>query len=104
MFNKIDYKKLAICAICTAIIAVICFWIIFAQDEGQLGSNWYYPVRVSEVIFAIITFPGVAFFENLLHLHYSICLLAGIFIDCLLYGFLAERVMIKFKSRKLKKS
>jgi hypothetical protein len=87
----------------TFIFATIFFVLLFvpsfaaawAQDEGTLGTNLLGQAFVA--IFYILRFPTHTLFWSFIANVGVFMLFAGIFINCMFYGLITERIFSIFK-------
>ena len=83
-----------IATVIVCLIAVVTFIAAAARDEGTGGSGLI--GKTLENVFYIVRFPThTLFFE---HMNGSIFFL-GLFINCLFYGLITERVISFFKGQ-----
>jgi len=82
------------------VVLIVCFFIVFALEEGGQANNAYYTALW---IFNLIAFPSY-FFSKVIFLNNLAGLILSIIIGVLSYSLLVEILIIKYRSYKLKKS
>ena len=90
----------------TFIFATIFFVLLFvpsfaaawAQDEGTLGTNLLGQAFVA--IFYILRFPTHTLFWSFIANGGALLFFTGLFINCMFYGLISERIFSVFELRK----
>jgi hypothetical protein len=71
------------------------FFAAWAQDEGTIGANLLAQAFVA--IFYILRFPTHTLFWSVIANGGALLFFAGLFIHCLFYGLITERIFSIFK-------
>ncbi|MFD1255815.1 hypothetical protein ACFQ3S_03320 [Mucilaginibacter terrae] len=105
MLNKIKYSRLAFTISILLFIAFLGYFVAFANVESGDSNNFFIRIIVATIvlIFKIIALPGLLFLEKL-GISMSWFYIAAVVIDCVIYGFIAEILFIKFRNKPQKAS
>ena len=106
MLKSINFMRLTVIITILIFIAVVAYFVTFAQDEGGFEDSGVIVnslVFIVKWIFILIAFP-VFLYQKLFGFPYGIAYFVIIIIDCFLYGVIIEMIIIKYRQFKIKKS
>lgn len=94
--SKIKYSRLTLNILSLLFIAFIGYFVAFANEESGDSDNFFIRIIVEIIvfIFKVIALPGLLVFQKLGVSFYIL----GVVIDCVIYGFIVELLIVKFRS------
>jgi hypothetical protein len=97
LFKRINASVVLGSSIIIGVATLVSFWFAFGKDEGQLGTGYFANLVADS--FYIFRFPThVVFWEQL---NSSVILyFFGLFLNCLFYGLLIERLWFLMKVKR----
>jgi hypothetical protein len=93
-YSQINYMRLFLLICLFSVILVVCFFVIFALEEGGEANTVYY---IAQWIFRLIAFPSYIFSKTSF-LNNLPGLILSIIIGVLSYSLLIETIIIRYRS------
>jgi ABC-type glycerol-3-phosphate transport system permease component len=96
-FNNVKYSRLILNVLSLFFIAFVGYFVAFANEESGDSDNFFLQIIVAIIvfIFKVIALPGLLIFQKFGVFFYIL----GVVIDCVIYGFIVELLIVKFRSR-----
>jgi len=101
--SKIKYSRLILNILSLLVIAFIGYFVAFANAESDDSDNFFIRIIVATIvlIFKIIALPELLFLQEL-GISMSWFYIAAVIIDCVIYGFIAELLFLKYRDKPCK--
>jgi ABC-type glycerol-3-phosphate transport system permease component len=95
--SKIKYSRLTLNVLSLLFIAFIGYFAAFANQESGDSHNLLIRIIVIIIVFLfkVIALPGLLVFQKFGMPYYIL----GLVIDCVIYGFIVELLIIKVRSK-----
>ena len=101
---KIKNFNFSVFLIVTIIVGLLLFpslFAAFAEDEGTLRSDDIF-LNFFARLFYVLRFPTHTLLWPIITLGGPLAFFAGLFINCMFYGLVAERITLLFRKNKVK--
>jgi|GEM_PF-4575052 len=105
MLKNINLFRLSIIILLIGILSVVGYFVSFALDEGGFeNTSWVVTAILTffEWLFILIAFPVYFFIDKSWFNEYFYFAVIGI--DCVIYAFIIELAILKYRQYKPKKS
>ena len=98
MFKDLNFKRVFTFVALTALLTVVSYLFVAVRSEGGFESGVLSFIAIICVgIFYIVAFPAFYIVSALNFISFASCTIALI-IDCIIWGFLLERLSPKWKT------
>lgn len=101
MFPAINYKRLIISTLFVGVVCFLCFLFLLFTAHGSFdrGTLGHFITWFASGILHLLAIPGVFLLEMMKGTTSKLILFVTFGVDCILYGFLIERIITLLRSK-----